>query len=1358
MLLRHCFSALAAVVAFVSATPLLAQTTDSVVKRYPPSAYEGRHFYVGFMQNENYIIQGGLHLNIFIGATRPTKVAVIPPGSRIPTNYFITKDTIIMLEVPEGETNKYESWESEMIRYKLAEIIAEQPVTVYAMSWQDMSSDAYSILPITEWGRDYIVLSAPNDNYSDDPNDDPERLEIRQSEFLVMAANDNTLVVIVPSTKTEAGYNRGQTITITLNKGQCYLVKSSKQLPPGDGDLTGTIISADKPIGVLSGHVRASIPVAQYGRGDNSKDHLCEMLLPTTKWDSEYVSVPFDIFSQSGDFFRITTSEPNNEITYLGASISGSFTLTNPGDTATLGYIDRPLLWKGTKKFSIAQYMPTSFGTKNDNQEYDPAMVILPPRNRFYSRSMFQIIPNPYYHPQKFKIHYVALVVEAAAVRSLTLDGQKVADLNPNILTQMVPGRNLYWVNLSIVPGNHELKTDVGKFSGIIYGVGVNDSYAMTLGISMDNPEQDTLAPVVTYTNDCGILNGEATDKVSAEMTGIFSATVIQNTNFSYTVAPLTDTSRFLTFTAKPIDPTADGLIVFDVRDKAGNGRIVRHTYSAIKMTVNNKDIAFGAVNWLDSVCKTVTLRNTSSAPVVLGEVLLSGDSRVHFVPDISASLKNKSLAPGDSVSMRICFYPSRDSTPLAAVCQIKLPCNLALDIPITSKVVAPGLMAQDWDFGDVLVGDTACATIPIKNTGNIPMTIKEILTGQLPNFIFKLAGLTPDTLNPGETMLVPVCFTPDARLDYQEAGFAVDQTNGKTGFAVKGHGIAPLVLGSAIDWGKRRVGTVNDSVYWLVNKGNMNATIEIASQTGDNTAFATLASGVKGYEIKKGDSISVVASFLPPSNGIRQFTAMEGFKILNWKFHPPVNVTLSGEGTLPAVTTFDTDFGEVPVNKSKDSITLCATAAGNEPLTVDSIYVTAGDAQSFIIPASELRKMRFLQSGDSITLPVTFAPKTIGRHEITLAIVHDAMPNYKRRESLFRIFGNATPDDTLRAELTVKEPSVRTVPACSRQPLSMTVVNTGNRTLIIDSIYVSMPQQAKLISQDIPVLPYNLPPKDKVSGTFIFTTTGSGQFDIIFRTTTTANINLEGKSTILPTLNSTQAKITFDQLPAAPGQMGNMEISGTVTVTDTTPIQPFMTLSIPSKMVVFTTSGIMCEIDESGVKRLLPVSVQQFENETTIRFDQQILLTQNSRWNIILPYLLVLSDQLKTPVVLNFHDELGGCFTESSDQKILDVSAVCAQVIRVVKGMTGVYMLLGANPSPASSTAHIRYISPEPMAVTLEAVNSLGIRIPLGEGNLSGTSGELPVDISSLAAGAYRLVAHSERYGSRDVPLIVIP
>ncbi|GAB1430148.1 hypothetical protein MASR2M18_09810 [Ignavibacteria bacterium] len=1342
------------VLLLLSGVSLSAQTTDSVVRRQPPSAYEGRHFFVGFIQNEDYILQGGLHLQIFIASSSPTRVGIVPPGSRIVNYFYVPKDTVITLEVAQSELGNYESTESEYVRYKLAEIISDQPVTVYAMSSQAQTSDAYSVLPVTEWDRDYVVLSMPNDKYTDDPEESEEMTSNRQSEILIMAAYDNTLVVITPSTRTERGYKRGETFSITLNKGQCYLIKSDRSLPSGDGDLSGTIISADKPIGMLAGHVRASVPPLQYHRGeDNSKDHLCDMLLPVQKWDSEYVSIPFDILSPQGDYFKITAAYPNTEVMYSGPGISGLFKLDNPGDTATLDGVNIPLLWTANKKFSIAQFMETSF---NRGELFDPAMVILPPRNRYVSRALFQVLPNPPYNPQKFRYHYVGLVVDALALRNVMLDGVRVADLSPNILTQIIPLRNLYWVNLNVLPGKHELRTDYGKFSGVIYGVGMNDSYAMTLGISFDRPDEDTLPPTVNYSDDCGVFNGEATDKLDAKMSGIFSVTVIQNSNFGYKISQLTDTSKFSTFTAKPIDPTKDGLIVFDIRDKSGNGRIVRHVYNAIKISVE-KEISYGAVNWLDSTCKKIVIRNTGGGAVLLNGVVLSGDKRVKFVPDISDALKNRSLAAGDSVELNICFYPSLDSSALDAVCSINLPCDLTLDIPVIAQVVAPGLVAEGWDFGDVLIGDTVCAFVKVRNTGNVPMIISQLLISPPPDFIFKTEAVLPDTLAPRDSLLVPVCFAPSTRTDYKEGGFAVDQFNGRVGFIVTGRGVAPLVFPIAIDWGKRRVGAAYDSLFWIKNNGNMSATISYESIAGDAAAFATTSSGVQSFDIKADDSIQVLASFVPPANGTRTFKATETFRIINWRLHQPIGATLTGEGTLPAVITYDTDFGIVQTNKSKDSLTLCLFADGNEDLAVDSMYIISGDSDSFIISAAELRRKRTLAPGSNIYLQATFAPKRVGKHEITFSVIHDAAPNYKREESTFKFTGNATPDDTLRGEMSLLPSITGAVPACVRNPIIVTVKNTGNRTLIVDSLYATVPQQAKIIESSLPALPYNLPRDEEISASFIVKAEGNTPFDVSFRATATAGIVLEKTLTINPALNNVTAEIRFDDLPAMPGKTGNIMISGTIKAADTMQILPLLSFTLPSKMAVLSGEGAICRFTEGDTAKSVAITTVQSETKVEIKFPAPVIISSNADWKITLPYMLMLSEQLIAPVELTFRDSSGKCFGEASGRTVLDVSPVCAQLIRTVKAMSGVYLLLGVSPQPAGEAARIRYIAPEPMEAEFEAVNLLGVATYLGKTELGSGTGEIMLDVSMLPPGVYRLSGRSKSYGTRNVEMLII-
>ena len=63
-------------------------------------------------------------------------------------------------------------------------------------------------------------------------------------------------------------------------------------------DITGTLISASKPIAVLSGTMWTSVVM------ENMGDHLVEMLPPIPMWGIEFWTIPVANRS-SGDVFRI---------------------------------------------------------------------------------------------------------------------------------------------------------------------------------------------------------------------------------------------------------------------------------------------------------------------------------------------------------------------------------------------------------------------------------------------------------------------------------------------------------------------------------------------------------------------------------------------------------------------------------------------------------------------------------------------------------------------------------------------------------------------------------------------------------------------------------------------------------------------------------------------------------------------------------------------------------------------------------------------------------------------------------------------------------------------------------------------
>ena len=270
------------------------------------SGYAGRYFLIGFMQNELIVLPGGIRLTVHISTIRPTTVRIAGPITG-PSQYVqLVGDTVVELTFP---YDKLEMFESEKIQSKSIEIESDQPISVSGISSQSLSTDGYSAIPVSKWGREYVIHSWPNDIYMHD--DDPQGKIPRSSEFMIIASEDNTVIEFAPRSRTLRQIQPDESTIITLNKGQCYLVQSDT-LPSGEGDLSGTIVRGDKPIGVFSGHIRTAIPLGL--TEFDSKNHLIEMLYPTEQWGSSFITVPFTN-DGTGDFFRIHCIAPNTKVT-----------------------------------------------------------------------------------------------------------------------------------------------------------------------------------------------------------------------------------------------------------------------------------------------------------------------------------------------------------------------------------------------------------------------------------------------------------------------------------------------------------------------------------------------------------------------------------------------------------------------------------------------------------------------------------------------------------------------------------------------------------------------------------------------------------------------------------------------------------------------------------------------------------------------------------------------------------------------------------------------------------------------------------------------------------------------------------
>ena len=1298
------------------------------------SAFAGRHFYVGFMENE-IVIQDFLDLSIYITVSDDANITVFHRGAMsLRYEYTVQKDSVLKVEVPAVN----EVRDSEIILNSLTEITSDVPVTVYAFSSQITTSDSYAVLPVSRWGTEYLTVNMPNDQYyiegAVEPEDSLYFHYPRSGEFMVMAAYDSTVVEIIPSTTTWQRKQAGSVYTEVLNKGDCYLVKSYPA-SRGTFDLTGSFVRANKPVGVLSGHVRTAVP-QELGPPWDSKDHLCEQLMPTEMWGRTFVSVPFG-FSSHGDYIKFVSLHGGTLIEMLNEDVLQDIHISKSGGTELITGVNKPTVWKSNYPVQVAQLMAHS-GWINDSRYYDPSMVILPPVEQFVDRILFHTPGDSRYNPGQYMNHYITLVMDKNAYQSIKLDYKPLATYY-NGAPEIIVGSNLYWSRIEIDKGKHIIECDSGAFSGVIYGKGQADSYAMILGSSLRNPySNDSIPPVVDVNERCGYLNGTIREYIDEASTGIdFVHVVVDSTdNYEWDIDFISDTATYITFRAWPKDIYTDAQFMIEIRDKNGNGRAYKHKYYGIR-TFYPKGIYIPNVDVGEVACSEFFIQNVNDGPLNIVSAEFALDARLTFesMPALPATLQQY-----DSLKCKVCFDPGTDTTTLYAKLILNYDCDRKQEIPVRGAVDAPSLLALDYDFGDVLIGQKPCAETYIINTGNMVVSIDSLTWPD--GSVFEIDDSNvPKILNPGDTVLVPLCFEPASRQHY-EIGVLVhnDLNIQDVTFKVSGNGIAPEFDSIVLDWENRRVGTVNDSSVWVKNTGNsigrlsFDTMIEGDSYNDQNTNFIKSID----IDINPADSSLFDFSYSPADTG-RYYVNAE--LDVDWALHESVSLELIGYGTLPEIETYDIEFDTTVVYNQRSLIEKAIASFGNEILTVDEIYVSSGDEDEFEIDYDALKNLLIPYSGtDSLfNMPVIYKPTTIGDHELILSVVHDANPNYERSEKQIRITGVAIPADTFKIDMTVDEPDV--VLPCHDNPYIIKYENDGDINARLDTVIITgegviiEPDQTITYPIDFAVgeeiyIPLNVIPESKAEAKF----TAEAEFYI---PDSLSSYFLSREIEVLPS----PEKVIINAIPLVesyPGDTVKLDISGKLPYIPE--IGSDFSFSLNIRMEDFYLLNKQSELilsNDEGDKQKIQIQLVQSLNNV------QFSLPANSipggkfdNWSLSITFLTLLGTTEQQIVTLQAFSE--PCYDGGNIDLDMLIEEVCIFSLRSVELITN---LPGVEvyPNPANAVIKANVFLPESTEANIVIYSAEGKKIR-EETNLYLEKGShsLIFDVSFLQNGVY--------------------
>ncbi len=372
------------------------------------------------------------------------------------------------------------------------------PVVVYQFSPYccnfSFTNDASLLLPTTALGTEYKFIGVPyhqvRDPFGNIRGESPAMIA-------VLSPSDRNRVTvqlppganIEPDSNQEVVYQGGQA-QVRMNAQDVLLITSSGV--PSPPDLTGSLITSDKPVSVFSSHICSFYPEDQ-----SACDHLQEQLFPVSTWGNRFQLVPVaernqnwfsevtywkllgsdttTRFQLSIPFMQLNPAQPGFQmVPYCGNMLEGDSTIVlNPGQYCEFGtrraveaVADQPATVMGI----IAGQQATgllAFGSHAG----DPAIFLLAPDEQFRRDYTF-LTPDTYF------TDYVTIITPPA--NELVLDG------NPLSLDDAVPigGSLMQFKHIEITDGPHQLQGRA-PFGIIVYAYDDFVSYAFTGGLNL---------------------------------------------------------------------------------------------------------------------------------------------------------------------------------------------------------------------------------------------------------------------------------------------------------------------------------------------------------------------------------------------------------------------------------------------------------------------------------------------------------------------------------------------------------------------------------------------------------------------------------------------------------------------------------------------------------------------------------------------------------------------------------------------------------------------------------------------------------------------------------------------------------
>jgi len=749
------------VVAVLWTSALSAQNTNTM------SLDKGMHFIVAFGPVSPNVSEKPLSPPMELGITSFSKATVTIKSKQVGVAEIDDTLTIVPPASGGAGTVRYQVKTplivstAQEISQRSIEVISDVPVSVFTRQRWSGNGEESSILPVIGWGSKYHVMSWASDRYGY-----PTKI-FTPGYALIVASEDNTTVSIYSNIKTESGPSlpsipARESTSITLNAYDVFLIKNivdTSLIRTHSSDLSGSEITSDKPIMVVSGHTKGSVvsmpdllpPTGMYSTGAHFvRSNLHESVLPVSMADTSFVVVPimytptrkpggalpqYGIANDSGDVVRLMATE-NETIVYKRDDLSGlnvKLARLQAGQSWVDSVVTRSSYYSSTKPITVAQYgksfarvLPPTFSKDGDATQGHPTveagmpcLQMVPSTNRWISSGSFnadQGLDN---------FIQVVFVIEDSA--RIFIDGKTPRQAQHTIVP--IPYTPYGYVRTPVSDGDHSIWSNADStrfmawYNASSDGLQQGHAAGRALGANYYVQGSDTIviSEGMPHLLDATCGDGVKTVNVSGT-TGLSMIYPTTKSNYSLIVEDFEQGADEGTFAIEVVDKSLPANVTVRVVARSGVYVEQMYSYTPSRLTLMNS-IIVPQSSPRARTCFDVALKNNST-----NAIQLRGFSTAVSSIEVDANEPLPiTIAPDEERTVTVCyrgFTEQKVTTTLLA----SIDCYAQSLDTVELNIGKSTMSTADAVFGTVSPNSAEQErTADFRNVGSTPLVVDSL-------------------------------------------------------------------------------------------------------------------------------------------------------------------------------------------------------------------------------------------------------------------------------------------------------------------------------------------------------------------------------------------------------------------------------------------------------------------------------------------------------------------------------------------------------------------------------------------------------------------------------------------------------